>query len=347
MVPQRLTSYEMATNLAYFLWSSTPDTELLTTAFEQDLQNDDVLISVVEKMMRSERSNQLATNFASQWLQIRAIDRLVPDPDRFTGVDKDMLEDMRTETELFVQELIRTNASLLDLLDAPFTFVNRRLAKHYSLEPLPASNEQFVRVELSGTNRGGLLTQGSILTATSNPTRTSPVKRGKWILDNLLGEPPPPPLPDAMPLEQQQLTGTLREQMEQHRANPACASCHEVMDPLGFALENFDAVGRWRESDDGAEIDAGGVLPDGRKFAGAAELRQILIDSEKEKFIRCVTEKMLIYALGRGLRYEDQCEVNKIVEQLKANDYRFAVLIKAIVVSEPFRSRQRLVTQSN
>ncbi len=337
---RELTSFELATNLSFFLWSTTPDNELLTTAFQKNLQDSKVLQQEVKRMLQSERANQLISNFAVQWLQLRTLERLQPDDQLFPDVDEQLLADMRQETELFCRELLREDRSILEFVTADFTYVNRRLALHYSLPSAPSEAEGFLRVSLSGTARGGLLTQGSILSATSNPTRTSPVKRGKWILDNLLGEPPPPAPPEVVPLEQQELTGSLKERMEQHRRDPVCASCHELMDPLGYALENFDAVGRWRTEDNGEEIDATGVLPSGEEFSGAAELRTILLDKKKNEFVRCLTEKMLIYALGRGLRYEDQCAVNDIVLRLEQNGYRFSELINGIVESKPFRQRQ-------
>ncbi len=299
-----LTNYELATNLSYFLWSSAPDKTLLSAASQRDFQDPGVLHAQVKRMLTSDKADQLIDNFAVQWLQLRILSGLHPDPELFDA-DQQMLHDMRRETTLFVREILRGDLSLLNLLSGDFTFVNQRLADHYELKldlENPPGDEQFVRVSLSGTRRGGLLTQGSILTLTSNPTRTSPVKRGKWILENLLAQPPSPPLPDVMPLEQQELTGTLRERLEQHRKDTACAVCHDQMDPLGFALENFDAVGRWRELDGGAPIDAGGQLPSGEHFSGAAELVQVLLDTKKDQFVRCLTEKMLTYAPGSWLK---------------------------------------------
>lgn len=335
-----LTNYELATNLSYFLWSTTPDDVLLAAAAKQDLQSTAVLRAQVRRMLAADKSEQLVENFAVQWLQLRILQDFQPDPDRFKDVDAELLADMRKETELFCREILRSDRSILELLDADFTYVNGRLAKHYELRGVDEKNSEFQRVSLSGTARGGLLTQASILAVTSNPTRTSPVKRGKWIMENLLGEPPPPAAPDVMPLEQQQLNGTLRQRMEQHRVDPACASCHKLMDPLGFALENFDAVGRWRDRDDGGPIDASGTLPSGESFQGITELKKILTSQKKDKFVRCLTEKMLIYALGRGLRYEDQCAINEIVARLEQNDYRISELVIAIVESAPFRQRQ-------
>ncbi len=339
--PRELNSFELATSLSYFLWSTTPDNELLQTALREDLGKTEVLRATAARMLRSDKCEQLATNFAVQWLQLRGLEGLQPDPELFAGVDAELLRDMRQETSLFFLEIMREDRSLLELLSGDFTFLNSRLARHYGLPVPPGAEENFVRVSLEGTVRGGLLTQGSILAVTSNPNRTSPVKRGKWILENLLGEPPPPAVPEVMPLEQQELTGTLRQQMEQHRTDPACASCHSLMDPLGFSLEHFDAVGRWRDREGDSPVDASAELPSGETFSGAGELRQILLQQKQEKFVRCLTEKMMIYALGRGLRYEDQCAVNEILQRLKDNDFRFSELVLGIVESRPFRQRQR------
>jgi hypothetical protein len=213
-----------------------------------------------------------------------------------------------------------------------------------SRDERPETDDEFKRVSLTGTKRGGLLTQGSILVITSNPTRTSPVKRGRWVLENLLNMPPPPPAPNIMELEDQsELTGTLREKMQQHRENPNCASCHAQMDPLGFAMENFDAIGRWRETDEKQPIDATGELPSGKKFSGVKELQQLLLTEKQDQFIRCVAEKMLTFALGRGIEYYDRCAVDKIVEHVKKNDFRFSELVIAIVESEPFQKRRGTV----
>ena len=322
------------------MWATTPDAELLKTALSENLQDTAVLRKTAERMLRDEKAKQLSESFAVQWLQLRGLAAFEPDPKQFRGADQVLFTDMRRETVMFFQEMIREDRSVLDLLAADFSFVNRRLAKHYDLKPEPKDDNTFERISLVGTNRGGLLTQGSVLAVTSNPTRTSPVKRGKWIMENLLGDAPPPALPDVMPLEQQKLSGSLREQMEQHRRDPNCASCHEVMDQLGFALENYDAVGRWRTKDSGGEVDASGKLPSGEEFRGADELRKLLLSTKKKEFVRCLTEKMLIYALGRGLRYEDQCAVNEITTRLEKNDYRFSELVYGIVESKPFRQRQ-------
>lgn len=335
-----LAGFELATSLSYFLWNSTPDAGLLESALHADLQDPAILRVEVDRMLQHPHLDRMIDSFVSQWLQLRAIELAQPDPELFAGADRSLIEDMRRETVLFCQDLFRSERSLLELLSADYSFVNARLADHYGLPDTAGLGSGFVRVDLAGTARRGLLTQASILTVTSNPNRTSPVKRGRWILENMLGEPPPPALPDVMALEQQELTGTLRQRMEQHRRDPACASCHDVMDPLGFALENFDAVGRWRSAEAGLEIDASGKLPSGEEFDGAVELLEVLREKKQQQFLRCLTEKMMIYALGRGLRYQDQCAVNEILLRLEKNQFRFSELIHGIVESVPFRQRQ-------
>ncbi len=339
-VARALNSFELATNLSYFLWCSAPDSELLSIANTKDLQGDHLLQAQIKRMLSDSRAQRMVDNFSEQWLQLRGLDRFEPDAQQFPDVDRILLLDLRAETQAFCREIFSENRSLLDLLNADFTYVNQRLAKHYGWDDLEITGDKLQRISLAGRDRGGLLTQGSFLTVTSNPTRTSPVKRGKWILDNLLNEPPPPAPPDVVPLEDQKLTGTFRQQLEQHRRNPSCASCHDQMDPLGLALEQFDPVGRWRTQDGGAAIDASGVLPTGETFVGAEQLRQVLLELKRDQFIRCVVEKMLTYALGRGLRYDDQCTVNDIVKRLEASEYSARELIIAICESPPFRQRQ-------
>jgi hypothetical protein len=263
---------------------------------------------------------------------------------------------MLGETRHFLLEIVQKDRSLLDMLSADFTYLNGPLAQHYGIAETNGSGPrfntdgpkgqqirgpEFVRVSLLNGERGGLLTQASVLTVTSNPTRTSPVKRGKWVLEQLLGAPPPPPPPNVPLLEDQQgkLTGTLREQMQQHRENPSCAACHTDMDTLGFAFENFDAIGRWRDRDGAGAIDPSGELPGGLTFAGPAELKQVLLQ-RKDDFTRCITEKLLTYALGRGLEYYDRPTINRIVQAVGENDYRFSALVSEIVRSEPFVNRR-------
>jgi hypothetical protein len=234
---------------------------------------------------------------------------------------------------LFVWTVLREDRSVIDLLSTDFTFVNGPLAKLYGIPGI--EGEQFQRVATGNLHRGGLLTQASFLTVTSNPNRTSPVKRGKFILDNILGMPPPPPPPNVPELKEQELKGTLRERMEQHRTNPVCASCHQRMDPLGFALENYDGIGGWRDKEGGSKVDASGKLPSGESFNGPDELRKLLV-ARKDQFVECLAEKLLTYALGRGLEYYDQCAVDKIVKNVKAADYRFSSLVLEVVRSDPF-----------
>jgi hypothetical protein len=292
-------------------------------------------------MLKDPKAEALIRNFGGQWLNLRLLDEATRDPRRFPGFDERLRRAMQRETELLFETVLREDRSVLDFLTADFTFVNEVLAKHYGLPPR-IQGDQFQRVTLSGTPRRGVLTQASILTLTSNPSRTSPVKRGKWILENILGTPPPEPPANVPPLEATQKAtpnATLREQMVLHRKDPVCASCHRMMDDLGFGFENFDAVGRWRDRENDRPIDAAGELPSGERFTGAAELIRIL-GQRREEFARALTRKMLVYALGRGLQYYDQCTVDRVVAELKQNGDRFSVLIAGIVTSEPFRMRR-------
>ena len=286
-------------------------------------------------MIQDPRSNQFVEHFAGQWLQLRNLDVVEPDKKKFSSYDSEIRDLMRRETMTFFAGVMRANSPVTQLLNADHTYLNEKLASYYGIEGV--RGDQFRKVSLKGTSRGGLLTHGSVLTVTSNPTRTSPVKRGKWILDNLLNTPPPPAPPNVPELEKEQLSGSLRERMEQHRENPACAACHQMMDPLGFALENFDAVGRWRDREAGHPVDASGELPDGTQFEGVEQLRALLAGKRRNDFVRCVAEKMLIYATGRGTEYYDQCAIDQIVEYAGENDHRFAYLIAGIILSDPFQ----------
>ena len=335
---RKLNDFELATNLSYFLWSTMPDDELFRVAAQGKLSDPEIYRAQVKRMIADRRSLALVQNFASQWLHLRSLAQMQPDPELFPGVDKHLRADMATETKLVVADLIAKDAKITDLLSVPYTFINGPLAAHYGIPDI--SGKRFRKVSTEGTNRSGLLTHASVLTLTSNPNRTSPVKRGKWIMENLLGEEPPPPDPDAMQLEDQaELTGTLRQRMEQHRADPNCAVCHRVMDELGFALEHYDPVGRYRELEDGNEIDPRGELPNGTKFLGPDELQKTIRTEMREKFVRCVTEKMMIYALGRGLEYYDDCTIDEVIEKVNQSDYKFSSLIIGITESEPFLSR--------
>jgi hypothetical protein len=332
--------YELASRLSYFLWSSMPDDELFALARKGQLKDPKILQAQAARMLKDPRSEALIDNFAMQWLTLRNLQTVSPDPKLFPGFNEQLRKDMLTETRMFVSEVIRQDRSVLEFLDGKFTYLNERLAKHYGVPGV--TGEEFKRVPLIGNKeRGGLLTQGSILTVTSNPTRTSPVKRGKWVLDQLLGTPPPPPPPDVPELEGQgaKLTGTLRQRMEQHRVDPGCNSCHQRLDPLGFGLENFDAVGAWRAQDGGSPVDATGELPGGEKFNGPLELIQIL-KKQKEPFAKNLVSQLLTYALGRGLEHYDQCHVTDMTLAVGKKGYKFSAMVTEVVSSDPFRKRR-------
>ena len=328
--------FELASRLSYFLWSSMPDEELLRLAGEHKLSQPDVLHAQVRRMLADSKAEALVDNFAGQWLELRNLDSITPDPDQFPEFDNQLRQAMRTETEMFFSSVVHDDRSILDFIDGKYTFLNERLAKFYGIPDV--KGKEFRRVELDGTERSGVLTQASVLTVTSYPTRTSPVLRGKWILENILNMPPRPPPPGVGSIDAQGgvVKGTMRHQMEAHRANPTCAACHMRMDPLGFAFENYDAVGHWRTHEGTFPVDATGVLPEGKKFNGAAELKTILA-SASDTFSECLTEKLMIYALGRGLEGYDRAATKRIVAGLAANDYRFSSLINGIVDSVPFR----------
>jgi len=332
-----VSQYELATRISYFLWSSMPDDELLLLAHRGQLREPKHLLEKIASMLRDPRANHFVKNFAGQWLQLRNLDQVRPDAGKFDVFNDEVRELMRRETLTFFAGVMRGNLPVTTLLDGQFTYLNEPLARYYGLPGV--KGPEFRRVSLRGTPRGGLLTQASILTVTSDPTRTSPVKRGKWILENLLNTPPPPAPPNVPELEKAKLTGTLRERMEQHRANPACAACHNMMDPLGFALENYDAVGLWRDREGGEKIDASGQLPDGTKFQGVGELREMLVTERKDQFVRCLAEKLLIYAIGRGTEYYDKCAIDQIVLEIQQHDYKFAYLIAGIIKSDPFQKQ--------
>ena len=337
----RISDIELASRLSFFLWSSIPDDELLTTAERGQLRDPAVLTAQVKRMLADRRSEAFVENFAGQWLFLRNLQAVVPVQNVFPDFDDALRQAFRRETELFFDSLVRDDRSVLDLLRADYTFLNERLARHYGIPNVKGSH--FRRVSLdAGSVRSGILGQGSILTVTSYPDRTSPVGRGKWILENLLGTPPPPPIPNAgdlQPTNGQGVVLSMRQRMEQHRRNPVCASCHSMMDPLGLSLENFDAVGKWRTlGESSASIDAAGVFPDGSRFQGAAGLKQMLLQSDR--FVPTVTEKLLTYALGRGLEYYDAPAVRAIAHSAARDDYRFSSLITGIVQSAPFTMRR-------
>ncbi|HYM10905.1 MAG TPA: DUF1592 domain-containing protein [Bryobacterales bacterium] len=334
-----INDFELASRLSYFLWSSMPDEELFRLAEEHKLRQPGVLEAQVERMLKDPKSRALVEDFAGQWLELRNLDTIKPDPDRFPEFNDELRAGMRQETRLFFETIVHEDRSILDFLDAKFTFLNERLAKFYGIPGVEGS--EFRRVDLKGGERSGILTQASILTVSSYPTRTSPVIRGKWLLENILGDPPPPPPPGVPNLNEAAIgaTASMRQQLEQHRANPTCASCHARMDPLGFGLENYDAIGRWRTMDGKFPIDSSGTLPNGKTFQGPAGLKAILL-ADKDAFARCLTEKMLTYALGRGLEPYDQPAVRTICRQLAEGDYRFSLLVIGIVKSAPFEMRR-------
>jgi hypothetical protein len=339
--PYRLSDLEVASRLSFFLWSSIPDDELLNVAEKKTLRSPAVLGQQVKRMLADPRSEALVSDFAGQWLQTRNVSGFRPSPELLFHFDDNLRQAFERETELFFESIVRENRSVLELLDADYTFVNERLAKHYGIAGV--YGERFRRVSLPPDSvRRGLLGQGSILTGTSRANRTSPVIRGKWILENILGTPPPPPPANVPELKEERDPAKIlpmREQMKQHRANPVCASCHAQMDELGFALENFDAIGEWRDIDAaGSPIDATAKLPDGTTFTGPAALRKVLLN-HSDDFLTTLTEKLLTYALGRGLEAFDAPAVRQIKREAARANYSLASLIQGIVTSTPFQMR--------
>jgi hypothetical protein len=338
----RVSDVDLASRLSFFLWSSIPDEELLRVAEQGRLRQSGEIERQVGRMLADSRSESFVNNFAAQWLYLRNLTAVTPDARLFPDFDDNLRQSFRRETELFFESILRENRSVLDLLRADYTYLNERLAKHYDVPDVYGS--RFRRVSFSGDRvRGGLLGQGSILTISSYANRTSPVLRGKWILENLLGSPPPPPPPNVPQLRDPESGKpmSVRERLAEHRKNPACASCHRVMDPPGFALENYDAVGRWRTQDAGASIDASGSFPGGENFTGPLGLQQALL-SRPELFVGTVTEKLMTFALGRGLESYDAPAVRKIVRDAAGQDYRFSALVLGIVNSAPFGMRRTL-----
>lgn len=335
----RVTDFELASRLSFFLWSSLPDIELLGLAELGKLSQPEVLEAQTRRMLADPRASALVTNFAGQWLYLRNLDSATPDARLFPDFDDNLRQAFRTETEMFFESILREDRSVLELIKSDYTFLNERLAKHYGIANVYGS--RFRRVTLAeDSHRGGLFRQGSILTVTSYATRTSPVIRGKWILENILGTPPPPP-PDNVPALSDNVVSAklpVRERFAQHRADPACASCHNLIDPPGFALENYDAVGRWRDFDDGRPVDAKGGLPGSDEFDGTAGLEQGLL-ARPELFVATTTEKLLTYALGRGLEHYDAPAVRRIVRSAQADEYRLSAIVVGIVNSTPFQMR--------
>ena len=330
---------DLASRLSFFLWSSIPDEELLRAAERATLHDPVVLKAQVVRMLADSRSKALVDNFAGQWLRLRNVADWKPDPDKFPGFDDALRNAFEQETALFFQSMIQEDRSVLEFINADYTFVNEKLAKFYGIAGVKGS--YFRRVALTGEERGGILTQGSILLVTSYPTRTSPVLRGKWILESILGAPPPPPPPDVPVLDEGAVTSaaSLREVFAKHRANVACAVCHERLDPLGFSLENFDATGKFRTKDGDSAIDASGTMPGGARIEGPAGLKKILMD-RKDEFVENVAGQLLTYALGRGLEYYDQPAVREISRKTAAGDYKFSALVMAIANSVPFEMRR-------
>ena len=334
--PYRLDAVDLASRLSFFLWSSIPDDELLDVAVRGTLTDPVVLERQVRRLLRDPRSQALVDNFGSQWLKLGRLAGVVPDVDEFPDFDENLRDAMQQETRLFMSSQLRDDRSIIDLVAAKYSFINERLARHYRIPDVYGSH--FRRVSFDDGIRGGLLGQASILTATSYANRTSPVLRGRWLLENLLGAPPPAPPPDVPALKENGVDGerrTVRERLEAHRRNPSCAVCHVRMDPLGFALENFDALGKWRTVSDGAPIDASASLPDGSRFEGVTGLRALVV-ARREDFVRTFTDRLLAYAIGRGTESYDWPAVRKIARDSAAEDHRWSAIIVGIVRSVPF-----------
>jgi len=338
---QRISDIELASRLSFFLWSTIPDEELITLAERGNLSETSVLEAQVRRMLADQRSQALVKNFPGQWLFLRNIARIQPDPAAFPNFDENLRHAMATETEMLVESTLREDRSVGDLLSTDYTFVNQRLAEHYGIKGIYGT--EFRRISLSDPKRHGLLGQASILTVTSYPNRTAPTIRGKWVLEQIMGTPPPPPPPNVPSLKEDATTKsmTMRQRMEQHRANPSCAVCHRMMDPLGFSLENFDGLGRWRETTGpgSGPIDASGVLPDGTMFDGPAGLREVLL-SKRAMFIDTFAERLMTYALGRGVEPYDHPVLRKIVAEAASENHRWSTIILGIVKSTPFQMRR-------
>ena len=344
----RVSDLELASRLSFFLWSSVPDEELLNLAADGKLKDPRVLEQQAKRMLADPRSDALVSNFAGQWLYLRNLAAQSPDARMFPDFDDNLRQAFRVETELFFKSIVEEDRSVLDLLRANYTFVNERLARHYGIPNVYGS--RFRRVTLGEDSvRGGLLGQGSILTVTSYANRTSPVLRGKWILENILGTPPPPPPPNVPPLADNNGGGkalSMRERMAQHRANAACSGCHQLMDPAGLSMEHFDAIGRWRtRTEAGSAVDSSGSLPDGSTFDGLSGLRGALLN-RPELFVSTTAEKLLTYALGRGVEYYDAPTIRAIVRDARRNDYRFSSLLLGVVASRPFQMRRAQADQN-
>ncbi len=334
----QINEWALASRLSYFLWSTMPDDALFAEAEKGTLRKN--LAAQVKRMLADKKAGALVENYAGQWLQIRNLKLVQPDAKTFPEWDRALAGAMERETEMLFETVMREDRTVMDFVAADYTFVNERLAKHYDIAGV--EGEAFVKVKLPANRPGGILGQGSFLTLTSNPNRTSPVKRGKFILENILGTPPPPPPPEVPNLDDKsrvELHGTLRQRMEQHRVDPTCASCHARMDPIGFGLEQFDGIGAWRDKDGGAAIDPKGQLVSGEDFKGPGELREILLTKKRAGFLRCVSEKMLTYALGRGMEFYDRTAIEKVSAALE-KDPKFSTLVLEVVKSVPFQMRR-------
>jgi hypothetical protein len=341
----RISDTELASRLSFFLWSSIPDDELLDLAIQGKLHEPAILAHQARRMLQDPRSQALVSNFAGQWLYLRDLKNANPDLTEFPDFDDNLRRAMQRETEMLFESILREDRSVLDLLDADYTFVNERLARHYGIPNVYGPD--FRRVPVPSDDRRGLLGQGSILMVTSNANRTSPVQRGKWILENLLGSPPPLPPPNVPPLKENggdNAPTSVRARIEEHRENPVCAACHKIMDPIGLSLENFDAVGHWRETDSGFKIDPSAQLTDGTKLDGPASLRKALLN-RPEAFVGTMTEKLLMYAIGRETKYYDMPVVRAIMHDSETDRYRLSDLILGVVNSAPFQMRVREVPQ--
>lgn len=341
----RLSDTELATRLSYFLWSSMPDDELLNLAETNKLHEPAVLDAQVKRMMTDKKAAAFAENFAGQWLEVRNLDSITPDPDKFPEWTPGLKEDLRTETRMFFQYVLSENRPISEMINAKYTFLNESLAKFYGIDGVKGPD--FRKVDLTTDQRGGILTQGAVLAVSSYPNRTSPTIRGKYVLSNVLGTPPPPPPPDVPALDVSKVGSdiSLRKQLEAHRSNPVCASCHSKMDVLGFGLENYNAIGKWRTMDGKFPVDVGGTMPNGKSFETAAEMRAVLQGNDMPQITRCLTEKVMTYALGRGMQTYDNRTINQITKTVEADGQRFQTLIYEVVRSLPFQSRRgELVT---
>jgi len=350
-VPARMTpisDFELASRLSYFLWSSCPDEELLGLAEKNQLGQDEVLVAQVKRMLADEKSKSLTYNFAAQWLYLRNLESVTPDLRLFPDFDDNLRQSFRGETERLFEDVVRNDRSVLGLIKSSYTFLNQRLAKHYGVPHVSGSH--FRRVDLdpetkAGKRRGGILRHGSVLMVTSYATRTSPTIRGNWILENLIGSPAPPPPPNIPNLKENTTLDitSVRERLAQHRKDPACASCHDLIDPVGFSLENYDAIGRWRDFEETLDVDSDGVLPDGTEIGSVVELERGILE-RPEMFARTLTGKLMTFAIGRAMNADDGPVVRRIAAASADDDFRFSSIVKGVVLSKPFRMRSNIVS---